>query len=47
VVEAIEDPDRPFFLGVQWHAEYDTERPTGVALLRTLVDAAMRTVVTG
>lgn len=47
VVEAIEDPDRPFFVGVQWHAEYDTERPTGIALLRTLVDAAMRTVVTG
>lgn len=22
VVEAIEDPDRPFYLGVQWHPEY-------------------------
>jgi putative glutamine amidotransferase len=40
VVEAIEDPDSALYLGVQWHAEYDTERATGVALLRTLVDAA-------
>jgi putative glutamine amidotransferase len=47
LVEAIEDPARPFFLGVQWHAEYDTERPTGIALLRSLVDAAVTTAAAG
>lgn len=41
VIEAIEDPDAPLYLGVQWHAEFDIERPTGIALLRTLVDAAL------
>jgi putative glutamine amidotransferase len=41
VIEAIEDPDSPLYLGVQWHAEFDTERPTGLALLQTLVDAAL------
>jgi putative glutamine amidotransferase len=40
VVEAIEDPESPFYLGVQWHAEYDTERATGISLLRALIDAA-------
>ena len=47
VIEAIEDPDRPFVLGVQWHVELDTERPAGMALLRTFVHAAMRTPTTG
>ena len=46
MVEAIEDPDAPLYLGVQWHAEYDTERATGMALLRTLVDAARDRVTT-
>lgn len=41
VIEAIEDPDASLYLGVQWHAEFDTQRPTGLALLRTLVDAAL------
>jgi putative glutamine amidotransferase len=44
VVEAIEDPDAPFLLGVQWHAEYDTERATGVALLQSLVEACRERV---
>jgi putative glutamine amidotransferase len=47
VIEAIEDPERRLYLGVQWHAEFDTERPTGIALLRTLVDAAMTPAVAG
>jgi len=47
VVEAVEDPDRPFFLGVQWHAEFDTGRPTGRALLRTLVDSAITAAAAG
>ena len=40
VIEAIEDPDAQLYLGVQWHAEFDAERPTGLALLGRLVDAA-------
>src|SRR4051794_7226982 len=47
VIEAIEDPDRPFHIGVQWHAEFDTERATGIALLRTLVEAAVTAARTG
>ena len=44
VVEAVEDPDAPFLLGVQWHAEYDTARATGMALLRSLVQASRERV---
>jgi putative glutamine amidotransferase len=47
VVEAIEDPDRRLYLGVQWHAEFDTERPTGIALLRRLVDSAVTATTSG
>ena len=36
-VEAIEDPARPFVLGVQWHAETLTERPEHGALFAALV----------
>lgn len=43
VVEAIEDPRRALYLGVQWHAELDTERPEGAALLRTLIETAVNT----
>jgi putative glutamine amidotransferase len=39
-VEAIEDPARPFWLGVQWHAEGMIERPEQLALFRGLVAAA-------
>ena len=39
-VEAIEDPARPFVLGVQWHAETLTERPEHGALFAALVGAA-------
>jgi putative glutamine amidotransferase len=39
-IEAIEDPSRPFFLGVQWHAEGMVERPEQLALFEGLVAAA-------
>ena len=39
-VEAIEDPNRPFLLGVQWHAETLTEHPEHGALFAALVEAA-------
>ena len=39
-IEAIEDPSRPFWLGVQWHAEGMIERPEHLALFTALVAAA-------
>jgi putative glutamine amidotransferase len=39
-VEAIEDPARPFVLGVQWHAETLTGRPEHGALFAALAEAA-------
>ena len=39
-VEALEDPSRPFLLGVQWHAEGMVERPEQLALFAGLVGAA-------
>jgi putative glutamine amidotransferase len=39
-VEAIEDPARPFLLGVQWHAETLTERAEHGALFAALIHAA-------
>src|SRR5215207_2655334 len=39
-VEAIEDPARPFWLGVQWHAEGMVARPEQLALFAGLVAAA-------
>ena len=47
VVEAVEDPEALLYLGVQWHAEFDVERATGMALLRALVDAAVSAGVSG
>ena len=40
VVEGIEAPDRPFVLGVQWHAEAIIDRPEQAALFDALVDAS-------
>jgi putative glutamine amidotransferase len=40
VVEAIEATDRPFVLGVQWHAESLGADPRHAALFSRLVDAA-------
>ena len=40
VVEAIEDPDRPFCLGVQWHAELMAERALEAQLFSAFVEAS-------
>jgi putative glutamine amidotransferase len=39
-IEAIEDPDRPLYLGVQWHAEGLVDRAAHLALFEALVVAA-------
>jgi putative glutamine amidotransferase len=39
-VEAIEDPGREVFLGVQWHVETLADRPEHGALFAALVQAA-------
>jgi putative glutamine amidotransferase len=39
-VEALEDPARPFLVGVQWHAEALVARPAQLALFEGLVAAA-------
>jgi putative glutamine amidotransferase len=38
-IEAVEDPERPFLIGVQWHAETLVHRPYEAALFRSFVDA--------
>ncbi|MBI4574733.1 MAG: gamma-glutamyl-gamma-aminobutyrate hydrolase family protein [Planctomycetes bacterium] len=40
VVEGLEDPTRPFYLGVQWHPERMREDPVQGRLFRSLVEAA-------
>ena len=42
VVEGIEAPERPFVLGVQWHAEALAQRPEQAALFTGLGNAARR-----
>jgi putative glutamine amidotransferase len=37
VVEAIDDPRRPFVLGVQWHPERSGDGPLGLEIFRRLV----------
>jgi putative glutamine amidotransferase len=43
LVEGVEDPTRPFVVGVQWHAESLTARPEQIGLFRGLVNAAAKT----
>jgi putative glutamine amidotransferase len=38
-IEAVEDPTRPFLIGVQWHAETLVHRPYEAALFRHFVEA--------
>jgi putative glutamine amidotransferase len=38
-IEAVEDPGRPFLIGVQWHAETLIHRPYEAALFRRFVAA--------
>jgi putative glutamine amidotransferase len=40
VVEAIEDPKLPWFIGVQWHPERTPADPSSVRLFRSFVEAA-------
>lgn len=37
VIEAIDDPDRPYYLGVQWHPERTATTALGLDLFRMLV----------
>ena len=39
VIEAIDDPARRFYIGVQWHPERGDNGPTGTALFDRLVEA--------
>jgi len=43
MVEALEDPNYPFLIAVQWHPEQLTDRPEHQALFRALVHAASTT----
>ena len=42
VVEAIEHPYRPFYLGVQWHPERTADPELGLGVIRRLVAAAAK-----
>ena len=42
VLEAIRDPARPFYVGVQWHPERTDDSVLGDGVIRRLVDAARR-----
>jgi putative glutamine amidotransferase len=40
VIEAIEEPDRRFYVGVQWHPERTRHEALGVEVFRRLVRSA-------
>ena len=40
VIEAVRDPARAFYVGVQWHPERTADHGMGVGIVRMLVDAA-------
>jgi putative glutamine amidotransferase len=42
ILEGLEDPERRFLVGVQWHAETLIDRPEHLALFRAFVEAAAR-----
>lgn len=39
-IEAVEDPSRPFLIGVQWHAETLAHRPEEAELFEQFIDAS-------
>ncbi|MBA4027820.1 MAG: hypothetical protein C0475_01505 [Planctomyces sp.] len=41
VIEAVDDPGRPFYLGVQWHPERTRDRALGDGLFARLVGACL------
>jgi putative glutamine amidotransferase len=42
VIEGVEDPSLPLFLGVQWHPERLSDEPEHLALFKLLVEKASR-----
>jgi len=42
VIEAIQDDQRPFYLGVQWHPERTDDESLGLGLIQQLVDKARK-----
>ena len=42
IIEAVEEPDRRFYVGVQWHPERTKDDAVGVGVFRRLVEAARR-----
>lgn len=42
VIEAISRPERPFYVGVQWHPERTADPTMGIGIIRKLVQAAGR-----
>ena len=40
VIEAVRDEQRQFYLGVQWHPERTADAGLGIALFRSMVEAA-------
>jgi putative glutamine amidotransferase len=42
ILEGVEDPERPFLVGVQWHAECLVDRPEQLSLFRAFVEAAAK-----
>lgn len=42
VIEAVRDPKRPFYVGVQWHPERTNDPTMGLGVIHRLVEAARR-----
>lgn len=42
IIEGLEDPNLPFFVGVQWHPERQHDDPDHLALFKALADHASR-----
>lgn len=47
VIEAVRDPSRPFYLGVQWHPERTDDHGLGQRLFDQLVEAARAGMLAG